>query len=140
MQERIGIFEMAALTKFPRKSQLIRKAIREESIKLHQLEQIRKAQRVSKEKEMRFAFLTILANNFMIIPEGFTGVFMRNTECQIIPDALIPSIKALTVNGFEHIPEDHELHLFIERASTTGRAVNSRILEVVKKWMDDNIK
>lgn len=116
--ERFGILEMAQMT---------------------EVEKNTVVKRAAKSGQPHFAFITLMENDFQMIPEGFTGVYMRDEECQIVPNGLIQDIKQVSIGGFDHVPEDHELHLFINRWSEEGTQLNFKIIEMVTKWMDENL-
>lgn len=86
----------------------------------------------------RFAFDTMVDNNFYAIPEGFTGVYFRDEPYQIVPDDLLDKIKALSTGGFEAIPEDHELHLLADMYTEKGKDLAEMVLGLMYRWFADN--
>jgi|GEM_PF-6523244 len=104
---------------------------------LHKAELIRQLENDSKPS---FAFTTLLENDFSCIPEGFTGIYMRDDECQIVPNELLPKIKEMSLGGFDDAPEDHELHLFVGKRTVTGFFMSNQIVEMVHRWLDKEIE
>jgi hypothetical protein len=98
-----------------------------------------KGLRAPKDPEKLHVFTMLLANNFQIIEEGFTGVYMRDEECQIVPNELLPRIMEICLGGFDHAPEDHELHLFASPLTPAGSWMRHCIMQLMTDWMDRNI-
>ncbi|TKT89501.1 hypothetical protein [Dyadobacter frigoris] len=84
-------------------------------------------------------FLTVMRNDFEKILEGFTGVYLRDYQYQIVPNELIPAIKEISLHGFSDVPEDHELFLFVDWFTAEGRAVGREILEMVTNWLEEHL-
>lgn len=85
----------------------------------------------------QFLFRTVLENNFQIVPEGFTAVYLGDEELQVVPNEIIPRIKRMVqIKGFSHVPEDHELYLFANRWDANGQYLNAVIIEMVCHWLD----
>jgi hypothetical protein len=128
--EKIGIFEMEELKNYTLS----------EHERVEMSEMMKAATKYHYARgEKHIAFLTLLENDFEIIPEGFTAVYMRDEECQVVPNALIEKVKLMSLGGFDHAPEDHELHLFIDRWTMAGQWLNTSIIELVCHWMDENL-
>jgi hypothetical protein len=107
-------------------------------LEMDELQKLEVLRNAAKGGQPDFAFITILENDFDMIPEGFTGVYMRDWPCQIVPDQLLDKIKQFSVGGFDHAPEDHELHLFLSRDSAVGKWLKSKIFELTEKWLNEN--
>jgi len=108
-------------------------------LEMAEMESQIKGLELPKASDKQHAVLTILGNDFQIIPEGFTAVYLRDEECQIVPNDLLPKIKQMSTDGFDDVPEDHELHLFTNWRTAKGFWLNARIIELVIDWMYPNL-
>lgn len=118
--ERLGILELTEISAADRQAEAI---------------EIIKASKLTNQD----IFLTVMTNNFDLIPEGFTGVYFRDYQYQIVPNELLPAIKELSVKGFHDIPEDHEFFLLVDWFRPEGRETGKAILNLVMDWLETHL-
>lgn len=85
------------------------------------------------------AFHIILDNDFANIPENYTGVFLRGTPVQIVPDDCISEIKLLSSQGFFRENNERRFVCKYDAGSEEGIKLYRAIMECVAVWMNKNL-